>query len=532
MRPFDSPFSSPPASRTARSWRASLLFFLALVLCAPWQAARAQDVQPTTRTQDVEPRDGAIIESVDLSGLPRDSLSPGLRRELDVLTGDPLDRKRLSEIATRIEGEHPDMVAAVRYVARPDDRARVIFLVARISDDGSLAENINTRYTVESVEIRGIPESDVSRSLRDRLQALVGRRLDHDEAEELTDLLESERPGYDVNRRISRGSERGRIRVVFEFSEKEAPRWIPFTPSRSKFVYHSEQGWSGALDVPMGNRNHRVTAGFAFSNSDDLVEEYSGVRVGFESRKLATDRLGARVEIGRFNNTWRDQTLFALAADPTIPEAYRTRLTVEPSVTFAPTPYVRVTGGVSLSELESLTRPDLSQNANTFVTRVDYDRRWYQTEHVTQRVEGSYELRTSAEALESDLSYRRHLGQLRYRYLHRDSTVIADVAFGGITGTAPLFERFTLGDSARLRGWNKFDIAPVGGDRLFYSSLEYRFHAIGAFLDAGSVWNHNSEQRFRLSSGFGVQHDNVFLTLAFPLNADDLNVTFTMGVRF
>jgi hypothetical protein len=38
--------------------------------------------------------------------------------------------------------------------------------------------------------------------------------------------------------------------------------------------------------------------------------------------------------------------------------------------------------------------------------------------------------------------------------------------------------------------------------------------------------------RFRLSSGFGVQHDNVFLTLAFPLNADDLNVTFTMGVRF
>src|SRR5262245_60673087 len=153
----------------------SLLLFLALVLCVPWQAARAQEAQPATRTQDVEPRDGAIIDSVDLSGLPRDSLSPGLRRELDTLTGEPLDRKRLSEIAARIEGEHPDVVAAVRYVARPDDRARVIVLVARISDDGSLAENINTRYTVESVEISGIPEAEVSRALRDRLQALVGR---------------------------------------------------------------------------------------------------------------------------------------------------------------------------------------------------------------------------------------------------------------------------------------------------------------------------------------------------------------------
>jgi outer membrane protein assembly factor BamA len=121
-----------------------------------------------------------------------------------------------------------------------------------------------------------------------------------------------------------------------------------------------------------------------------------------------------------------------------------------------------------------------------------------------KRVEASYELRTSAEALESDLSYRRHLGSLRYRYSQRHNTVIANVAFGGITGDAPLFERFTLGDSATLRGWNKFDIAPAGGDRVFNSSLEYRYRFVGAFLDGGSVWNHNGEMRFRMSSGFGL----------------------------
>jgi hypothetical protein len=277
----------------------------------------------------------------------------------------------------------------VRYVARPDGQARVIFLVGRISDDGSLVENINTRYAVESVELRGIADSEISQSLRDRLQTLVGRRLDHDEAEELRDELEDEQPGYDIKRRISRGSERGRIRVVFEFSEKPDQRWIPFTRSRSKFVYHSDQGWSGALDIPMGGRNHRVTAGFAFSNNDDLVGEYSGVRFGFESRRLGTDRLGAKVEVSRFNMSWREPTLSALGLDPSIPEAYRNRVTIEPSITFAPTPYVRVTGGASISELESLARPPDSQMASALVGRVAYDQRWYQTGDVTQRVEAS-----------------------------------------------------------------------------------------------------------------------------------------------
>jgi hypothetical protein len=504
------------------------------VVGAPWQAAGAQDIDApvAARAQDIEARDGAVVESVDLRGLPRDSLSPGLRRELETLNREPLSRQRLIEIAARIEGEHPDVVVAARSVARPDDRARVIFVVARISDDGSLVQNINARYTVESVEIRGVPEADISRSLRDRLQALVGRRLDHDEADELNELLEDERPGFSVERHISRGSERGRIRVTFEFNEKEGTRWIPFTPTRSKFVYHSEQGWSGALDIPMGNRDHRVTAGFAFSNNDDLVEEYSGVRVAFESRRLATDRLGARVEVARLNNTWRQPTLFALASDPAIPEPYRTRVTVEPSVTVGLTPHVRVTAGVSLSELESLERSPESLMASSVVTRVDYDQRWYRRDDVRQRVEASYELRTSAEALESDLNYRRHLARARYRYSQRHNTVIAGVAFGGITGDAPLFERFTLGDSATLRGWNKFDLAPAGGNRVFHSSLEYRYHGIGAFLDGGSVWDHNGEMRFRLSSGFGAQTDNAFVTLAFPLNAEDLRVTFTMGVRF
>ena len=102
---------------------------------------------------------------------------------------------------------------------------------------------------------------------------------------------------------------------------------------------------------------------------------------------------------------------------------------------------------------------------------------------------------------------------------------------GGITGHAPLFERFTLGDATTLRGWDKYDIAPAGGDRVVYSSLEYRYTGLALFLDIGSVWDANTERRVRVSAGFGFHAGPAFLTVGFPLNTDDLSAVFTMGVR-
>jgi Omp85 superfamily domain len=487
---------------------------------------------PSTKAtaQEAEAAEGTRIESAEVSGLALDQLSPGLQRDIEGLKGDRFERDRINRLAQRIEEEHPEVVAAVRTVPRPDDEVRVIFLVARISDDGDLVSNINLRYPVESVEVEGFPYTEISQTLRDRLQALVGRRLDADEADDLIDQLEAERPGFDVSRRIARGSRPGRIRVVFEFSETERLRWIPFTPSRSKYVYHSDEGWSGLHDIPIGGRDHRATIGFAFDNNDDLIEEYSGVRVRFESRRVGTERLGVSLEVARFNDTWREPTQLALAANPAIPEPYRTRLTVEPKATVAFTRQLRAIGGVSFSNLVSLSHSPDSQMANAVIGGVAYTQRWDLDSRSKQTVDAGYEIRSSA--LDSDLSYRRHFGHASYRYDHNDNTVIASVFGGRVTGQAPLFERFSLGDSTTLRGWNKFDIAPAGGDHVFHQSLEYRFHNVGLFVDTGSVWDTGTDKRLRASSGFGILGDNFFLTLAFPLNAGGANTTFMMGVRF
>jgi len=480
--------------------------------------------------QEADAPEGAIIDSVEMSGFSPYSLSPELQKEFDSLVGSPLNRERLNQLVSRIEGEQPEMVAAVRSVARPDGKAHVIFLVARISDDTDLSENINARYLVESVDLEG-PSSDVSQQLRDDLQKLVGRRLDTEEAEELRDRLEDELPGRDVSRRISKGSQPGMIRVVFEIFEEP---WIRFAPTRSKLVYHAQQGWSGVLDIPMSRSRsrHRFTAGLAFNDIDELIEEYSGFRLAFESRMIGTERFGARFEFSRYEQSWEDATLSAFALNPGLPELYRSRLTVEPTATFAFTPNVRINGGLSITELESLTNAPGSQMANAWVAGVSADRRWESTAHIDQRVEASYQLRAALDGLGSDLVYRRHVGEARYRFDQRQSTVLASLSLGYISGNAPLFERFSLGNSLTLRGWDKYDIAPLGGERMFHSSVEYRLWHIGVFFDAGSVWDRNADMNLRYSTGFGVHSDNSFLTVGFPLNSDNAGATFLGGVRF
>ena len=46
-----------------------------------------------------------------------------------------------------------------------------------------------------------------------------------------------------------------------------------------------------------------------------------------------------------------------------------------------------------------------------------------------------------------------------------------------------------LGNSSTLRGWNKYDLDPLGGNRLVYGSVTYGYHIMRVFYDTGSVWD-------------------------------------------
>ncbi len=496
------------------------LALLLTLLAAPLAASAQQTTaQP-----------GAIIESVELRGIDPDRLSRALVDDIHGLVGQRLTAAVVTALVNRIETEHPDLVAAVRDTVTSKGTVHVVFLVARIVDDAELATNINARYVVEDVDIEGIDEGRISRGLRDELQALVGRRLDNDEADALAGRLEAEQPDYDVGRRVSRGSDEGRLRVVFRFEFSEDRLWVPPPPDRTQLAFHGDQGWSGGLDIDAGGPRHLVTLGFAWSHQDDLLEQYSAQRLRFVTRMAGSRRVGLSLELARFNNTWDAATLAALEADPAIPAAYGKRVTVEPAVTFALTKHARLTAGLSASTLDSLSEGLPGQSARAATFSAGFDRTWAGGDDRRQRVQARYGVRAGTETLESDLVYRRHFARASYEHRRDDHTVLVHGQLGRLTGDGPLFERFTLGDTATLRGWNKFDLAPAGATRMAHATAEYRFRRFAYFVDAGSLWEPGEPRTLRLATGVGFHGEHAFLTVGFPLNAASSRGVFMIGV--
>lgn len=474
--------------------------------------------------------DGTIISSVDVSGFDAERLSPGLRQDIRALEGTPLNQERLVGLAARIEGERPGHVAAVRAVMDPDGRAHVTFIVGE-RDRERDEDNVNTRYVVDHVAIEGVPDSDVSAALHDDLQALVGRRLDSDEADRLRDRIQRELPGYDVSRRISRGDEPGHIRIVYELRKKEPPPWLRFEPTRVNAIYHSEQGWGSFLTLGIGNGDIRFTPIVSIDNDDDLIEEYTGYGLRFETRRMGTRRLGASLEWSSYDPTWRAATVGAVATNPSIPALYDTRSSITPLVKFAITPELSVSAGVSVTELDPLAPASTTRMANAALGSVDFSRRWDSGDG-SQKVDARFLLRAGSGALGSDLVYDRYLGAGTYRFDFGRQHVLATGQAGTITGSAPLFERFSLGDSVTLRGWDKYDVAPAGGSRMYYASVEYRFTGLAVFFDLGSVWDTPIDKRARTSTGLSFYAGPFFATVGFPLNASTLSPVFTIGLHY
>lgn len=488
--------------------------------------------------QETEPPEGARIAAAQVSGLDMSKLSPGLQEQIGKLAGTPLNRQLLKELAARIEGEQPRYITAIRTAQDPDGSARVTFVVARIRDQDR-DTNINSKYIVDNAEVKGVPERDISADLRQDLQALIGKPLDPDAADRLDQRLHSEFPNHEVSRRTSRSSEQGHVNLVYVLTKPEWARWLRFEPIDGNALYHSDQGWGAVLPLSISSNDVLVMPVVWWDNADDLIEEYSGFGVRVESRRLGTERLGMFFEWSTVDPNWREPTLLALALNPQIPGPYSQRTSVTPLLKFAFLPQLSVAGGVGITELEPLAGevaedlPLPSQMANVAIGSIRYRQQWGGSPKKPEHEAGAtFTLRKGTTSLESDFSYDRYLAEADYIYRHGKQGVVVSVMGGHISGAAPLFERFTLGDSRTLRGWDKYEISPVGGDRMFHTSVEYRIQDVRLFLDSGSVWDTGTERRMRFSTGATYMPGPFFVMLGFPLNTDEFRAVFSIGFRF
>jgi len=310
------------------------------------------------------------------------------------------------------------------------------------------------------------------------------------------------------------------------------------------FSYNSALGFTatGQLSSTIGPNNFTVRM---LRDSDDLIEKFSGVQAKYQ-RPMGNGRVSFGFEFSGYQDQYDPSTINALAAEhPSSTSsligagAYGSRLDYEPSATFLLAAPLTLTIGLSFEQLNNLPTAARSEWANAVINTLRYHQRWQNSGDSTQQLDAGYSLRAATTVIATDLPYTRHVAHLKYNYSSRTQSLEVTMLAGAIYGQAPLFERFALGDSTLLRGWNKYDLDPLGGNRLAYGSVTYGYHVMRVFYDTGSVWDQGKSPEAKesagvgVSSGLGVLEKGAFLVaLAFPLRQGHVTPVVIAGMNF
>jgi hypothetical protein len=398
------------------------------------------------------------------------------------------------------------------------------------ADDPKPEVNVNERYTVESIEFTGIDETKISNELREEAQKFSGQKYNARAAAEFAKKLGEELKDKHsvtwVEVKVGKGDKPDHIKLGFK---SHKPRALGINAPFG--LYHSKQGFSGALNLDLIKNKTRFTFGIV-SDADRLLERNAGLYVSFEQKNLGTDMLGFRVDFESFHQSFNQATITALEMRPDLPGFYRARQNFAPSLSFRPMKDLTLSAGVSFQRLE-LQYPALhTDTAYAGAGNIRYTRDISSPNGYKQTVTATYGLRTATRVLNSDYIYTRHLWTADYELSKGKSALEAHFTGGIIGGTAPLFERFSLGNSTTLRGWSKFDVAPLGGNRFAHGSLVYRYRIAEVFYDVGAVWDPGQYNPVRHGFGFGLTHGKLFASLAFPVRLHDVAPIFMIGTRF
>jgi hypothetical protein len=417
-----------------------------------------------------------------------------------------------------------------------------------LARDVAAEANANSRYVIEKIQITGEAAGlKISRSLQQTFQQLVGSHFDPSQLDELAQTMRKELHLKSVTPHLYRGSQPDLVRVDFEVQR----RAVVFDVSLPKFLYHSKQGWSAeGLASTTIARTNRLSFGLV-SDGDALTERYAGSAVVYENTHVGADRLHARFEFDDLHEQWNRGTLLALT--PGGPEIYRARRVYQPSLAFFLSRGLSLEGGASLQQLD-MQNPEMgsflprTESANAVFGTFRYSRQFEAPgigQDLTQAIALDYNIRSSSRAVRSDFSYIRHHWDMSYSVKQGNQTIQDDFTAGYISGDAPLFERFVVGTSSLLRGWNRFEIDPLGGTRLVHNSVTYRYRfprlTGEVFYDAGSLWNDmngkndnndKGDSGIRHSVGVGVVKSIFTLAVAFPLRDGHMDPVFMVGMNY
>jgi hypothetical protein len=185
--------------------------------------------------------------------------------------------------------------------------------------------------------------------------------------------------------------------------------------------------------------------------------------------------------------------------------------------------------------MESPSGATGSQSANAATLDVRYGRKM-EGGTVQQRVEGKYSLRVATRALGSTYAYARHMISFKYEAKSGRNVASDEFTAGAIAGEAPLFDRFVLGTSSTLLGWNRFQIDPLGGSRVVHNELTYGYRigegTVEVIYDAGALWQSDRQAFLRHSLGFAYKQGIFVLATGFPIREGRMEPVFMAGMNY
>ena len=324
---------------------------------------------------------------------------------------------------------------------------------------------------------------------------------------------------------VLRGESPDHVRVEFEIK----PAHGSVDVNMKQLVYNSKLGWSASGEAGFTIQQNSFAFGLV-SDGDSLAERYAGISARYENHHLGSERVQLRFEFESYHEQWDRNTLDALAAHPGgTGDAYRTRQNFEPTASIALAKPLTLEIGARFERFENQYPAAGTEAANAVVATLRYHRRLEASDNL-QDLDANYGLRASTKILGSDLVYAAHTAGLRYQ-LTRHKHVLIDNLYGGvISGRAPLDDRFVLGNSYQLRGWNKYDLDPLGGNRVVHNSVEYRYGVFQIFYDTGAVWDEGQPAIPRHSLGVGLRESVFSLAIAFPVRSGHIEPVFMMGI--
>jgi outer membrane protein assembly factor BamA len=397
--------------------------------------------------------------------------------------------------------------------------------------------NINSRYTVESIGFTGQSHYRLSSGAMEEMHRLIGAKVSTEALNRLVRRIRSELRATEVTFKLARGGEPNHVKVLLEVDKRKSN----FDLSIPTFSYNSRQGWTGVAEVATTIGANTLTAG-ALSDGDNLAERFTGFKIRYDRLSLGTDRVRLGFEFDSYHELYDRATLVALDNASTSSlgaGAYRSRTDFEPGATFVLAKPLTLTVGLSFEQMQPQVSAAHSESANAVVNTLRYHQRWENSDAINQELDAGYNLRAATRSLSSDLSYTRHLINARYGLRHEHQSLEVTLVAGVIYGHAPLFERFILGNSSTLRGWNKYDLDPIGGNRVVHGSVTYGYHIMRVFYDTGSVWDQGKSPEAKHSAGIGIssglgifQKGAFLLAVAFPIRQGRADPVFIAGMNF